>query len=55
MNKKRHNRELDVDFIGGEELTEREKSLLKDYFSAKKKRLGKTTRLGKSKAKEKVR
>jgi len=55
MNKKRHNRELDVDFIGGEELTEKEKNLLKGYFSAKKKQLGQTSRVGKNKDKEKVR
>ncbi|WPP51437.1 hypothetical protein [Catalinimonas niigatensis] len=37
MNKKRHKKELDVDFIGGEELTEKEEALLKDYFAKKKK------------------
>ena len=37
MNKKRHKNELDVDFIGGEELTKAEEALLKDYFSKKKK------------------
>ncbi len=37
MNKKRHKNELDADFIGGEELTEKEEALLKDYFAKKKK------------------
>lgn len=38
MNKKRNTDELKVDFIGGEELTEKEEVLLKDYFAKKKRR-----------------
>lgn len=38
MNKKKE-KELDVDFIGGEELTEKEEVALKEYFSKKKKAL----------------
>jgi hypothetical protein len=36
MDKKRYKHELKVDFIGGEELTEKEEALLKDYFGRKK-------------------
>ena len=38
MDKKKYKKELDVDFIGGEELTEREEALLKAYFAKKKQR-----------------
>lgn len=38
MNKKRNKNELKVDFIGGEELTEVEEALLRDYFANKKRR-----------------
>lgn len=54
MNKKRHKDELDVDFIGGEELTEKEEALLKDYFAKKKKQRRKTTSARKNKDREKV-
>ena len=50
MHKKRHKNDLDVDFIGGEELTKEEEVLLKDYFSKKKK----TKRSSAPKNKEKV-
>jgi hypothetical protein len=36
MNKIRIKHELEVDFIGGEELTEVEKVLLLDYFAKKR-------------------
>ena len=51
MNKKRHKNELDVDFIGGEELTKEEEALLKDYFSKKKKARRTPTRKNKEKVK----
>lgn len=54
MNKKRHKNELEVDFIGGEELTEKEETLLKDYFSKKKKQRRKTIPTRKNKDREKV-
>jgi hypothetical protein len=36
MTKKTQKRELDVDFIGGEEITQAETKLLSDFFSKKK-------------------
>lgn len=36
MNKSKSKKELDVDFIGGEELTEREERELKEYFAKQK-------------------
>jgi hypothetical protein len=36
MTKKANKHELDVDFIGGEELTQADKKALSDYFSKKK-------------------
>ena len=51
MNKKRHKNELDVDFIGGEELTEKEGTLLKNYFSNKKNQRRKVSPTRKSKGK----
>jgi hypothetical protein len=50
MSKKRHKNELDVDFIGGEELTEKEEASLKEYF-AKKRQRRKTSTTKKAKAK----
>jgi hypothetical protein len=37
MDKEKNKNELKVDFIGGEELTEAEKVLLRDYFAKKRK------------------
>jgi hypothetical protein len=54
MDKKKHKNELDVDFIGGEELTEKEEVLLKDYFAKKKTLRRKTSPTRKSKDKEMV-
>lgn len=54
MNKKRHKNELEVDFIGGEELTEKEVALLKDYFAKQKKQRRKASPTGKSTDREKV-
>lgn len=54
MNKKRHKNELDVDFIGGEELTEKEEALLKDYFAKKKKQRKKASPARKNADREKV-
>jgi hypothetical protein len=38
MNKSKSKEELDVDFIGGEELTEREELELKEFFAKQKAR-----------------
>ena len=54
MNKKRRNNELNVDFIGGEELTDKEETLLKAYFAEKKKKRRKAASTSKSKDREKV-
>lgn len=54
MNKKRHKDELDVDFIGGEELTKEEEALLKDYFAKRKKQRRKTSPTRKNKDREKI-
>jgi len=54
MNKKKHKNELEVDFIGGEELTEKEEALLKDYFAKKKKLRRKASLSRKNKDREKV-
>ncbi len=54
MSKKRQKNELDVDFIGGEELTDKEKALLKDHFSKKKKQGQNASPTRKAKGKEKV-
>jgi hypothetical protein len=54
MNKKKHKDELDVDFIGGEELTEKEEALLKDYFAKKKNLRQKASPTRKNKDREKV-
>ncbi|MEM6846178.1 MAG: hypothetical protein AAF632_28460 [Bacteroidota bacterium] len=53
MSKKRHKSELDVDFIGGEKLTEKEEVLLKDYFAKNKTRRRKAVSTGKNKEKVK--
>ena len=55
MNKKKNKVELDVDFIGGEELTDKEEALLKDYFAKKKTQRRKALPTRKNKNKEKVR
>lgn len=54
MNKKRQKNELEVDFIGGEELTEKEEALLKDYFAKKKKQIRKASHSRKNTDREKV-
>ncbi|MGB3776743.1 MAG: hypothetical protein WA960_00185 [Tunicatimonas sp.] len=54
MDKKGCKNELDVDFIGGEELTEKEKDSLKDFFAKKKKQKGRVLSTRKSKDREKI-
>lgn len=46
-------KELNVDFIGGEELTPEEEAKLKDYFSKKKSKPKQTERIRKSDGKSK--
>ncbi len=53
MNREGRKNELDVDFIGGEELTEKEKDSLKDFFTRKKQKR-KALAARKAKDREKV-
>ncbi|MBD3630482.1 hypothetical protein [Cyclobacterium sp.] len=52
MNKSKSKKELDVDLIGGEELTERKERELKEYFA--KQKAGKQRKPVTRKSKERV-